>query len=284
MLLPRLTVKKNSGRIHKLGDSRQRLETTIMDGKAGARRADVITRSNTGYLIEHHGLEGVVTKQDKKNAEKPYDAEKDEVLGLSTALWISKEKSLADTMADDTVLTNGQTLVAQAQFSDYVNSDPLGVFKTARSSVRNGSGVPPDTAWCDWDVAQNLAYHPGILDALGYTANRAGQLTEQELAKALGVQRLLIAQPQFNSATEGAADVRANIWGKHIWFGVMPKRPMKYQVSGGYYLIPTGQKPRQVFKEKIINPPGATSIIVTDSWDMLISNVSALYFIQDAIA
>jgi hypothetical protein len=283
-LMPRIGSQQTTGKLGKYGKNHLRIESTLMAGRGEARRVDPITRSTTTYSIEGHGLEGIVTEIDRKNVEKPYDAEKDEVLGLSTLIWLDKERSLATTMADTTVITNNVTLSGSAQFSDYANSDPLGRFKTARLAVRDASGAVPDTAWMDWDTFNTLGYHPGILEALGFTQNRAGQLNEAELAKAMGVKRLLVAEGKYNSATEGQSDSLASVWGKHVWFGVMPDRAMPYQVSGGYYVTLNGIKPRQVNKYQVNNPPRATGIIVEDWYDMLISDVNAIYLIKDAIA
>ena len=60
--------------------------------------------------------------------------------------------------------------------------------------------------------------------------------------------------------------------------------PAVRQLTLGYYLTLTGETPRQVFRAKLHNPPEAESIIVRDSYDMLISKAECGYLIQDAIA
>ncbi len=282
--LPNVPVIQDTGKLGKYGDQHIRLENDVMAGEGEARRVNPIVRTDSSYEILHHGLEGIVTEADKRNVEKPFEAERDVVMGLTTQIWLSKEKVLADALGDTAVLTQNVTLSGTSQFNDYVNSDPLDRFKTARLAIYDSVGMPPDTASMPWDVFNTLAYHPGILDALGFTANRAGQLSEAELAKALGVQRLLVGMAQFNSATEGQTDVRANVWGKNVVFSVSPSRAELFQTSLGYYLTLKSRKPREVFKFEVNNPPQATGIIVRDSYDMFLSNTSAGYLIKDAIA
>lgn len=284
VLLPKISVKQSTGKLGKYSDQHLRIENTIMGGRGMARRVESIVRSSTTYDVERHGLEGVVTEDDKNNVEKPFDAERDEVIGLSTMLWLAKEKSLADSLTDTAILTQNDTLSGTSQYNDYANSDPIDDFKTARQTVYSSVGMAPDTAIMSWEVFNTLAYHPGILEALGFTQNRAGQLSEPELAKAMGVKRLLIGQAQYNSATEGQSDSRAAVWGKHIVFAVAPSRAEVYQTSLGYYVVLSSVKPRQVSKYAINNPPRATGIIVEDAYDMLLSNVNAGYLIKDAIA
>lgn len=279
-----IPVKQTSGKLGKYSNSHIRIQNTVMGGRGKARRVEIITRTDTNYNIERHGLEGLVTKDDEINVEKPFDAQKDEVIGLSTAIWLGKEKSLGDTLTDPAIITQKVTLSGTDQYNDFTNSDPIGDFLTARLTVRSASGMPPDTAVMDWAVANTLSYSPKILAALGYTANRAGQLSDQELAKAMGVQRLLIAMPSFNNSKEGQADSLTPVWGKHVVFMVAPTKAVPYQVSAGYYLTLIGESPRQVFKFPINNPPESTGVIVRDSFDYLLSNTAAAYLIEDAIA
>jgi len=243
-----------------------------------------ILKETSDYKVERHGLEGMITDDDRRNSQTPYDAEKDEVLGLSTMIWLDKERGLANTLTDPAVVTQNVTLSGTSQYNDFTNSDPIGDFLNARVTVRDKVGMPPDTAIMDWSVFNTLAYSPKILAALGFTDNRAGQLSEAELSKALGVKRLLVAMSQFNSAKEGQTAVRQNVWGKHIVFAVAPPKAQVYQTSVGYYITLTGETPREVFKFPINNPPNADGIIVQDNYDMFLSNLGAAFLIEDAIA
>jgi len=284
MLLTPLSVVQKTGLLGKYGDQHLRIENDLMAGRGKAPRVEAITRSTTTYMVESHGLEGLVTPDDKINVEDPFDAEKDETIGLTTMIWLSKESNLAAAVNSTAVITQNVTLAGTDQLSDYTNSDPIDEFRIARETIFASVGIPPDTATMSWEVFNTLAYHPGILRALGFADVRSGQLSESELTKAMGVKRLLIGMAQQNTAVEGQTDVRASVWGKHILFSVTPRSAAKYQTSLGYYLTLKSQKPREVFKEKVINPPQTTSIIVRDSYDMLLSNTDAAFLIEDAIA
>jgi len=283
-IFPFVPVKEKTGKLAKYGLSHIRIETSYIGGRGKYRRVEAITRSNTGYDIEGHGLEGMVTKDDYRNVQKPYDAEADEALGLASMLWTEKEYILAQALADTGTVSQNVTLSAGSQFSDYDNSDPVKRFITARNAVKDGCGRFPDTAWMDSRVAEYLRYHPAILDFLGFKESRPGGLNNQELAKALNVKRVLIAEADYNSAKEGQTDVLAAIWGKHIWFGVCPESPQVRQVSAGYRVGYQGEKPRKITKWPVNNPDGATAILCVDEYDFLLSNTGALYLIKDAIA
>lgn len=283
-LFPKLSVVQYSGLLGKYGKSHLRIERSIMGGRGKARRVEPIVRETQSYSVESHGLEGMVTKRDYANVEKPFDAERDETMGLTTMIWLEKEKVLGDVLANTAVLTQNTTLVGSDQYNDYAASDPIGDWVTARNAVRDGCGEFPNAAWMDEKVLNTLAYHPGVLQALGFTQARPGQLRPDELAKAMGVEKLLIAKPMYNTAKEGQSDALSPIWGKHVWFGVLPDKAMPYQRSLGYYITLASEGPRKVYKYDMDNPPGSKGIIVEDEYSHHIADVKCAYLIKNAIA
>lgn len=282
-ILPKVPVVQKSGKLGKYGKSHLRIEHSLIGGRGSYKRVEPITRSSTTYLVESHGLEGLVSEDDYRNVELPYDAEKDETIGLTTLIALNKEFALASALTDTAVLTQNTTLSGTAQFNDFVSSTPLTVFKDARQAVYDGCGMPPNQAVMSWDLFNILAYHPQILETLGFAYNRAGQLSEQELSKALGVETLHISRAKYNSSKEGQTDVLANVWGKDMVFYYAPSGQAPRQVSFGYMVVLQDMQ-RRVFKNKVINPPNATSILVDDSYDFLLSDVGAAYCIKAAMA
>ena len=225
-----------------------------------------------------------MTEDDYDNVELPFAAEEDEVKGLSNLIWLNKEVALATSLTSTSVMTQNTTLVGTQQFSDYSNSNPIEVFKTARQAVYDGCGLPPNCALMSWEVANTLAYSPAILDALGFSQNRAGQLSEAELCKAMGVEKLLIAKAKYNSAKEGQTAVLSSIWGDAIVFYYAPASSGKYQTSLGYRVALAGRTSRRVFKNAVTNPPNSMEILCDDSYDYAITTVGAGYLIKDCLA
>lgn len=283
-IFPTVDSMQKTGKLAKYGTDHLRVEQTVIGGGGKYARIATQVRSNTSYSIEGHGLEGLVTEDDYSNVEKPYDAEADESLGITTTIMVGKEKGLADTLADTSVLTQNTTLSGTSQWSDYGNSDPVDDFLTGRQAVKDGCGFPPDLAIMSWEVAEQLRYHPGLLDALGFKDNRPGGLNDQELASVLKVKRVLIGIASYESANKGQTSSLAAIWGKHLIFAKMPAKAMKYQTSLGYCFKLKGRKARRVFKWSVNNPPNSKAILVDDHYDYAITNVGAGYLIKDAVA
>lgn len=283
-ILPVIQVKQYSGLLGKYGMSHLRIENSIKGGRGQYRRVETTSSSTASYNVEGHGLEGLVTKEDYANKELPFDAEKDEVDGLTTALWLEKEKVVADSLTSTSIITQNTTLSGTAQFNDYANSDPIAKFNAARAAILNGCGMMPNFCVLDILVWNTLRFHPAMLDSLGFKYDRAGGLRQDELASALGVEKVFIAEARYNSAKEGQTDALSAVWGKHMVFGVAPAAAAVKQVSLGYRVQIQGSMPRKVYKWDVNNPPMSKAILVEDEYDFLLSNTAAAYLIKDSIA
>jgi hypothetical protein len=283
-MLPSIKASQTSGKLAKYGNSHLRIEKSLKGGRGTYRRVEAITRSTTDFSMEGHGLEGIVTREDYRNVLEPFKAEEDETTGITSMLLLEKEKTLADTLTSTSIVTQNTTLSGGSQFSDYLNSDPIAIFAAARAAIRSGCGEVPNVAAMDWAVFNKLRFHPQMLDALGYKQARPGGLKADELAVALDVEKIFIAQCVYNSAKEGQTDSLSAVWGKHVVMGVLPEKAAPYQVSGAYLVQPEGSTPRKVYKQDAFNPPGSKLILVEDEYDMLVSTVGALYLVKDAIA
>lgn len=284
-ILPTIQAAQYTGLLGKYGTSHLRIENAVKGGRGKYRRVETQSRSTTQYIIEGHGLEGFVSKEDYKNCvEDPFDAERDEALGLATVLWLEKEKVLADALGSTSVMTQNVTLSGTSQFNDYNNSNPIGVAATARAAIIDSVGQMPNLAIMDIKVWNQLRFHPQMLDALGYKYGRPGGLSEDEMAAALGVDKVLYGKARYESAKEGQSSSLAPVWGKNLIFAVAPESAQIQQVSLGYMVRLAGESPRKVYKEANFNPPGSTKILVEDEYEMLISNPLAGYLVAGAIA
>lgn len=283
-ILPPLNVTQYSGKIGRYGNSHLRIETTISGGRNEFPLIETNTRKSDSYALDTHGLKDILTPEDFANVETPFDARSDSVTDLTTRLFLGKEKGLADTLTSTSVITQNTTLSGTDQYNDYTNSDPLGDFSTARSTIYGSVGIAPDTAIMSWGVYNTLRFHPNLLDKLGFKDSRPGGLNTDELAKALDVKRVLVGEAVYNSAKKGQADSISPVWGKHIVFAVCPTVASRMQISLGYRLQKAGTMARQVFRNSIDEPPESEKIQVRDIYQLLITKATAAYLIKDAIA
>lgn len=283
-VLPTLTVKEKSGILGGYGNGHLRIVDDLVGGRAAAKRVEPIVRKvDNTYAISSHALEGVVTEDDYDNVEEPFQAESDETNGVTSLIITNKEHALASSIMSTSVISQNVTLSGTSKLSDYNNSDPVKLFKDAQNAVLDGCGKMPNAAVMSQKLFNTLIYHPAILAQLGFSMNRAGQLSDVELAKAMNIKKLYVGDAAYNAAKEGQSDSLQQIWEDSLLFYVRPDAPAKYQVSFGYYLKMASRKARGVYKYALNNPVNSTGIIVKDDYSFQITNEKAAFLIKSAL-
>jgi len=281
-ILPVALVKLSSSKIGYYGKEHLRIEEDIVGGRTPYPQVTSTVRNSNSYQITKHGLSDVITEEDFANVQKPFDARVDTTTDLQTKLQLGKEKALADTLTSTSVITQNTTLSGTDQWSDYTNSDPIGDTETARNTILTNSGVLPNKAVMDWLVFSKLRYHPDIIEFVKYTSNVVKGLNLQQMADFLQVQELLIGMVPYVTTKEGQADTLGRVWGKHLVYLHAPKVASKRQVSLGYRVQQNA--PRRVFRQKLGDPPNSEKVLVDDSYQQLIVDVTAAYLVEDCIA
>lgn len=280
-VLPMLSVKQKTGLIGSYGLGHLRAEDDKMAGRSEAKRVDAVEYDlDQAYKISNHGLEEVVTEDDYDDVEEPFDAEVDKTEALTSLVLINKELFAQNVLMDPAVITQGVALTGTDKFSDGVNADPLGVAKDAAIATLDGCGHKYNACIMSEKTYQHLKYSQQILGVLGFSMNRIGLLSKEDIMKALDLKYLFVGDAAYNSAKKGQADILTQVWGPEMLFYYRPEAAAKKQVCLGYYLRMLSGKERAVFKAPLHNPPGSTSIIVQDKYDYRIVNAAAGYLVE----
>lgn len=282
LCLSPLTVIQDSGKIGSYGQSHLRIVNDLMGGESETPRVHVDLVSSDSYQLEKHGLKSIITEEDMRNYEKPFDARQDRMKYLMSRLWLSKEYALASTLTATGTMTKNTTLSGTSQWSDYANSDPLDDIKTGRHSIRDNAGVVPNSVVMDYKVMDYLRFHPAILENLGFTRARAGQMTVNELAMALDVDNVYIAKAVYNTSDQGQDNSLSPVWGKHFVMFYAPKSPTLRDQTLGFYVKQNAG--RTVYVNPQDEPPLSEKIQVIDKYDYVITDVNCGYLIYNAIA
>lgn len=284
-ILPAVSVKETTGKVANYGNGHLRIENTVHTGEGPYARVDSITRGSDAYDIEDHGLQGTITDNDFRNVEDPYDARLDETLALTTHLALGKEKALADALQDPAIITQGATLTGNAQYNNrtHADSDPIGDMQTARDTVLDSTGTLINTAIMSTKVYNALRFHETLISSLGFTDQRPGALSRQELAQALELDNIFVGNAIYNSAKQGQTAVLANVWAKDLIYATIGLPALRQKVLG-WEIRKSGTTPRQVVRQKNFTPVGSEEVAVTDNYDQLLLNATCAYLVQDVIA
>lgn len=177
------------------------------------------------------------------------------------------------------------TLTGTSQFSDYANSDPISIIKTAMNSTLV---YRPNTLVMGIDVWIKMSSHPKIVNAVKGNVTNAGIVSREEFLNLFageGVKELLIGEGWYNTAKPNQTVALARSWGKHI--ALIHKNPMASVEGGGITFGMTatfGTKIAGRIEDKDIGLQGGYRIRSGERIKELVIAKDVGYFIQNAVA
>ena len=281
LVLTPLPVAKWTGIIAGYGKSHLQLYNTRVFDRGAYHTVPTVSRTLTNnYNIENHGLKDFVTERDREEIELPFQARADVVRGLKNLLMTEKEYAVASIMTKTASYdsTTTSALGSTAKWSDYVNSDPLGNFKTAITAVWQKTKKVINTAIIPFDVLQTLRYHPKLTNVYGSTG-KFEAISVDQLKRAIGIQNILVP----SAAYETSAGAETAFWGKNVILYHRASSAGLHQRTYGYYLRKTGHESR-VFTKEAPEMVNADMILHDMAYQYKIMNTGAGYLFQTVIA
>jgi hypothetical protein len=251
-IFPTISVPKQSGKIYKFSKEAFRLLDDVRAPGTVSNRVKSYSVSSDTYFCDNHAMHDVVPNEDKVNADAVIQPEVSMTEGLTDLMMLRREYKLAAYLFNTTTFAGRYTArTGTARWNDYTNSDPIADADTAKENVRKASGAKANAAIMGAAVYNKLKRHPQLLDMFKYTAG--GVLTQQQVAEALGIDRLLVGNAIYVSSAEGAAtETTADVWGKYCLFAYIAKVPEIRRPSLGYgYTWQTGVGGYQVNREEL---------------------------------
>ncbi|MBI5726764.1 MAG: phage capsid protein [Ignavibacteriales bacterium] len=165
-------------------------------------------------LCVDYGLEDPIPYSDIDNAPVNYDPKGRAIEMLMQLNKTAREKRVADLVfnASNYATANKQTLSGTSQFSDYTNSDPIGLILAAMDTciMRPTIAVFGQTVWT------KLRQHPKVIKAVLGNSGDSGVASRKAVADILELQDVLVGQGYVNTAAKGQAPTMSRLWGKSI--------------------------------------------------------------------
>ena len=147
---------------------------------------------------------------------------------LTTGVW-----------ATDVTGVSGTPSAGQfKQWSDYAASDPIEDIEAAKETILSTTGMEGNTLVLGYQVFRQLKNHPDMVDRYKYTTNSV--VTEDMLARLLGVDRILVAKSVKATNNEGASGAYAFNVGKVACLLHVAPNPGLLTPSAGYIFGWTG--------------------------------------------
>lgn len=216
-----------------------------------------------------------------------FDPEAHSVMMLTDTVINCREVRVAQKIFNaGTYAAGRKTLLAgNTQFSDYVNSDPIGVINAGADATlvfRPNLGIMGRQVW------SKLKSHPKIVNAVkGNVTNQGNVTLEQftELFASEGIQRWVIGDTWYNTAKPGQAPVLTRAWGKHI--SLIHQNPIASVQGGGVTFGLTAQFGGKIagrIEDPDIGLQGGYRVRSGERIKELILAQDVGYFIENAVA
>ena len=196
-----------------------------------------IKLSNDTYYADIYHLGYAIPWENKKNADAAVDLEKKGARWLAGQFMLNREIQLAAGIFVTSVWDNNPAVGTDfVKWDDYDNSNPQEDIDKYKDTILSNTGALPNTLVIGRQVWSSLRRNPILLDLYKYTG--AALLTEDQVAKALDVEKILVGNAIYRTSHEGAATAtQAFVWGKHALLLYVPPTPAIDEPAAGYTFV-----------------------------------------------
>lgn len=171
-------------------------------------RADVADWdfSTDTYLCVEHALAHKVDDRQRANADDPLNLDRQAARLLQTQMAVDNDRRWASEYFTSGVWSTDLDGSGAdfTQFDDFSNSEPIKLIDAEAEEVVRLTGQQINTLVAGAKVFRALKNHPNIKDVIKYT--QTAIVTEDILARVLGVENFFVARSVENTAVEGATD------------------------------------------------------------------------------
>lgn len=261
---------------------------TLVGRKGRPNQIEVGASEETASVMDY-GLDDLVPNSDVDAARQQreagfstYDPEARATEVLTDLVLLDREIRVAAKVFDLNAYpaANRVTLAGTSQFSDFVNSDPIGVINGALDAtfvMRPNKMVIGQSAWT------KVRSHPHIVNAVKGGNLNKGNATREQVAELFELDEIIVGSSFVNTAKKGQAAVMNRVWGKHISLiyqnGVAgPDAGMTFGYTAQYGARVSGR-----ILDPNIGLQGGAAIRVGERVKEIIAAPAVAYFIQNAV-
>lgn len=250
--------------------------------------------STSNYFAEVFAYHVDVDDQTVANATVPFEPVRDATQYITQKELIKREVAWCSNFFTTSVWTGGKKasgsagdLVAGTDFTKWndASSTPIEDVQTQAAEIEAATGILPNTLVINRRVAMALRNHPDIVDRIKYTQGQP--VSEDIIARLLGVDRVLIAAGVKNSAQEGLSNSSDFIAGNNALLVYAAQSPSLMTPSGGYTFVwsgYTGSQDGRRIKRFRMEEYAADRIEIEASWDQRVVAGDVGAFFSNAVA
>jgi len=258
---------------------------TVPDTKVGRKsqpnEVSFSATEETASTVDQ-GLDDKIPQSDIDNAPENYDPLGKSVEQTSNLIELGREVRVANMVFNAANYAAGsqQTLAGVNQFSDFANSDPIGVLMDALDNMVMRGNIMT----IGRQAYSILARHPDVVKAAHGNSGDKGVAHRDAIKELFELEDILVGEARINTAKKGQAPALQRAWGKHI---SLQYRDVMADTRSGMTFALTAQFGSRIAgakEDSNIGLYGGQRVRVGESVKELITANDLAYFIQNAVA
>jgi len=224
-LFPTVSVAKQSDKYYVFGREGWLPESDIRAPGSEANEITGYALSTDTYFAQEHSLQLPVTDEERWNADNPLSPDRDATELVTSKIWLGRERAMQTlaTTAANYSTGNTATLVGTAQWSDYVNSDPISDLRNGKSGVHAKIFMEPNTIILPYQVMVKLEDHPDFIERIKYSER--GIVSSDLIGAIVGINKIVIPGVGVGTSVLGQPITVGYLWGKDVIMAWVPPRP-----------------------------------------------------------
>ena len=242
--------------------------------------------SSSTFFADIYHLAKRIADEERANEDPAVQLEQTSAEWLADQFMLHREDKMSTDFFKTGVWGTDVTLAGTDQWSDFANSDPVTDVDLGMQTVQKSTGRRPNTITMGQEVFDKLKVHPLLLDMYKHTTR--GTLSQDLVAEALGLPRILVGAMVKNTANPAATFSGSYIWGKNALLTWTPPAAGLRIPSAGYTFIWTGIQGGGGFEVPISSvrddQRDGDVIRGKTAWDQKAVGTDLGYFINAAVA
>ena len=278
-LFPVVEVPKEAGKYPEFGKEAFKLYNTDRALRGKSNRMDPEALNWVDFATAEKDLEYPIDYREKNEA--LFNTQRHGTVTVQNILMLQREYQ-ASALARNAAIyaaSNKVTLSGTSQFSDYTNSNPVGIIDAGKEAIRAKTGKYPNTMVLGAVTFKILKEHPKLLEKIKYSMK--GVLTEDLMKEIFDIKNMKVGRAVWSDDAGTFADV----WGDDIILAYVPEKLSGmdrdwHEPSYGYTLRRSGYPFVDTYEE------GKKLELIrnTDNYVVKVVGADAGYLIKDTNA
>ena len=210
-----------------------RVPSTQRGPGSPAKRVNFTVSSNA-YFAKNYALAQELPYEDISNADAALAVKQSAANRIVDGLSLAWEDRLAVTLTSTTNMGSSTSLTNR--WNDHINGAPVEDYFAGKESIRTRTGYDPNVAIFSGFAWARFARHPDVIKYIRGAGDNVGggSVTQQQVANAFQLDKVLVGRGVKNSGGEGLAASFTDVWSTACVLLYVAQNPGLMEPSHGY--------------------------------------------------